>query len=163
MLTFFLHTEISQTVQRNFCRKKCFLLVNFFTPSYSIKSGSRNLWGKNLTHLTSNILFIFEFKTCSYRSRKKILRWKMYFGWTETSKHSYAYELLLVLLIQHNSDMQIQAWFEPCSMCFTPGLQLQRQLNYTKFLVPDVVSNTENRALKKQTMNSNPRYSPGNT
>ena len=47
------------------------------------------------------------------------------------------------------------------SMRFTPGLQLQRQLNYTKCLVPDVVSNAQNRALKKRKMDSNPRYSLG--
>ena len=35
------------------------------------------------------------------------------------------------------------------SMCFTPGLKLQRQLNCTNCLVPHVVSNTQNRALKK--------------
>ena len=44
---------------------------------------------------------------------------------------------------------------------FTPGLQLQRQLNYTKCLVPDVISDTQNRALKKRKINSNPRYGPG--
>ena len=43
---------------------------------------------------------------------------------------------------------------------FIPGLQLQRQLNYTKCLVSDVVSNTKNRALEKQNMDSNPRYGP---
>ena len=37
----------------------------------------------------------------------------MYFGWTETSKDSYAYKLHHVPLIQHNSDIQIQAWLEP--------------------------------------------------
>ena len=42
-------------------------------------------------------------------------------------------------------------------MRFTPGPQLQRQLNYTKCLVSDVVSN---RALKKLKMDSNFRYSP---
>ena len=42
----------------------------------------------------------------------------------------------------------------------TPGLQLQRQLNYTKCLVPDVVSNVQNRALKKRKLDTNPRYSP---
>ena len=31
---------------------------------------------------------------------------------------------------------------------FTPGPQLQRQFNYTKCLVSDVVINTQNRALK---------------
>ena len=46
-------------------------------------------------------------------------------------------------------------------MRFTPGLQLQRQLNYAKCLVQDVVSNSQNRALKKRKMDSNPRYSPG--
>ena len=46
-------------------------------------------------------------------------------------------------------------------MCFIPGPQLQRQLNYTKCLVSDVVSKTQNRALKKLKMDSNSRYSPG--
>ena len=43
---------------------------------------------------------------------------------------------------------------------FTPGLQLQQQLNYTKCLVSDVAFNAQNRALKKQKMDSNPRYGP---
>ena len=34
-------------------------------------------------------------------------------------------------------------------MLFTPGLQLQRQLNYAKYMVPDIVSNAQNRTLKK--------------
>ena len=42
----------------------------------------------------------------------------------------------------------------------TTGPQLQRQLNYTKCLVSDVASNAQNRALKKQKMDSNPRYGP---
>ena len=141
----------------------------------------------------------------------------MYFGWTETSKLSYAYELHHVLLISHNSDTQTQAWLEPpnhlihygktCvnhsplewlvvmhiifdkntggktskikwlfalnlilsilkalqdlgSMRLTPGLQLQKQLNYTKCLVPDVASNAPNRALKTRKMDLNRRYGP---
>ena len=47
------------------------------------------------------------------------------------------------------------------SMRFTPGSQLQRQLNYTKCLVLDVVSNAQNMALKKLKMDSNSRNSPG--
>ena len=47
------------------------------------------------------------------------------------------------------------------STCFTPGLQLQRQLNYTKCLVSYVVSNAQNRALRKRKMNSNPIYGHG--
>ena len=45
-------------------------------------------------------------------------------------------------------------------MRVTPGPQLQRQLNYTKCLVSDVVSNAQNRALKKLKMDSNSRYGP---
>ena len=47
-------------------------------------------------------------------------------------------------------------------MCSTPGPQLQRQLKYTKCMVallPDVVPNAQNRALKKQKLDTNPRYS----
>ena len=47
------------------------------------------------------------------------------------------------------------------SMRFTAGPQLQRQLNCTKCLVSDVVSNAQNRALKNLKMDSNSRYSPG--
>ena len=47
------------------------------------------------------------------------------------------------------------------STCFTPGPQLQRQFNYTKCLVSDVVSNAQHRALKKLKMDSNSRYGPG--
>ena len=46
-------------------------------------------------------------------------------------------------------------------MRFTPGPQLQRQLNYTKCLISDVVSNAQNRELKKLKMDSNSRYSDG--
>ena len=41
---------------------------------------------------------------------------------------------------------------------FHPGLQLQRQLNYTTCLVSDVGFNAQNRTLKKRKMDSNPRY-----
>ena len=44
---------------------------------------------------------------------------------------------------------------------FTPRPQLQRQLNYTKCLVSDAVSNAQNRALKKLKMDSNSRSDPG--
>ena len=53
-----------------------------------------------------------------------------------------------------------QTWLQ-ASMRFTPGPQLQRKLNYAKCLVSDVVSNAQNRALKKLKMDSNSRYSPG--
>ena len=46
-------------------------------------------------------------------------------------------------------------------MRFTHGPQLQRQFNYTKSLVSDVVFNAQNRALKKLKMDSNSRYCPG--
>ena len=48
-------------------------------------------------------------------------------------------------------------------MRYTPGLQLQRQLNYTKCLVallPLVVPNVQNRALNKRKFDSNPRFGP---
>ena len=48
-------------------------------------------------------------------------------------------------------------------MRFTPGPQIQKQLNYTKclvFLLPDLVTNAQNRVLKKQKLDSNHRYSP---
>ena len=45
-----------------------------------------------------------------------------------------------------------------------PGLQLPRQLNYTKCLfalLPNVIPNAQNRALKKKRkLDSNPRYGP---
>ena len=47
------------------------------------------------------------------------------------------------------------------STCFTPGSQLQRQLNYTKCLVSDVVSNAQNRALKKLKMDANSKLGRG--
>ena len=52
----------------------------------------------------------------------------------------------------------LQSWI---STQFAPGLQLQRQLNYTKCLVSDVISSAQNRALKKRKMDSNHRYFPG--
>ena len=73
-------------------------------------------------------------------------------GKTSKIKWLFASNLILSIFIA------LQAL---CSTRFTPGLQLQRQLNYTKCLVPDIVSNTENGARKKQTMDLNPRCSPG--
>ena len=46
---------------------------------------------------------------------------------------------------------------------FTPGCQLQRQLCYTKCMAPDVLSNAQNRALKKRKLDANPRYGPDTT
>ena len=61
-----------------------------------------------------------------------------------------------------NLILSILKALEPLgSTCFTPGLQLQRQLNYTKCLVSYVASKAQNRALKKWKMNPNPRYGPG--
>ena len=45
----------------------------------------------------------------------------------------------------------------------TPGLQLQKQLNYTKCLVallPLVVPIVQNRALNNRNYDSNPRFGP---
>ena len=61
-------------------------------------------------------------------------------GKTSKIKRLFASNLVLSIL----KALQILG-----SMCFTPGLQLQRQLNYTKCLVPHVVSNVQNRALEK--------------
>ena len=72
----------------------------------------------------------------------------------KTSKIKLLFESNLILSI-------LKALQGLGSMRFTPGLQLQRQLNYTKCLVPDVVSNSQNKALKKQKIDSNPRYGPG--
>ena len=46
---------------------------------------------------------------------------------------------------------------------FTPGLQLKRQLSYTKCLfalLPGVASNAQNGAMKKRKLDLNPRYGP---
>ena len=56
----------------------------------------------------------------------------------KTSKIKWLFESNLILSI-------LKALQGLGSTYFTPGLQLQRQLNYTKCLVPDV-SNTKNRA-----------------
>ena len=47
------------SLKRNFCHKKCFLLVNLFTPSFSITSGSRHLWGKKFNSLNFEHIFNF--------------------------------------------------------------------------------------------------------
>ena len=72
----------------------------------------------------------------------------------KTSKIMWIFASNLILSI-------LKALQDLSSMRFTPGPQLQRQLNYTKCLVSDVVSNAQNRALKKLKMDSNSRYSPG--
>ena len=48
-------------------------------------------------------------------------------------------------------------------MCCNPGLYLQRQLNYTQYLVailPDIVPNAQNKTLQKWKLDSNPRHNP---
>ena len=74
----------------------------------------------------------------------------------KTSKIKWIFASNLILSI-------LKALQDLSSMRFTPGTQLQRQLSYTKCLVSDVVSNAQNRALKKMKMDSNSRYSPGHT
>ena len=59
----------------------------------------------------------------------------------KTSKIKWLFESNLILSIEN--ALQVLG-----SIHFIPGLQLQRQLNYTKCLVPDA-SNAQNRALKK--------------
>ena len=71
----------------------------------------------------------------------------------KTSKIAWLFVSNLILSI-------LKALQDLRSMCFTPGTQLQRQLKYTKCLVSDVVSNGQNRTLKKLKMDSNSRYSP---
>ena len=60
----------------------------------------------------------------------------------KTSKIKLRFESNLILSI-------LKALQGLGSMRFTPGLQLQRQLNYTKCLVPDVVSNSQNKGTEK--------------
>ena len=72
----------------------------------------------------------------------------------KTSKIKWIFASNLILSI-------LKALQDLSFMPFTPGPQLQRQLNYAKCLVSDVVSNAQNRALKKLKMDSNSRYSPG--
>ena len=72
----------------------------------------------------------------------------------KTSKIKWLFASNLILSV-------LKALQDLSSTCFTPGLQLQRQLNYTKCLVSYVVSNAQNRALRKRKMNSNPIYGRG--
>ena len=74
----------------------------------------------------------------------------------KTSKIKWLFESNLILSIS-------KALQGLGSTRFTPGLQLQRQLNYTKSLIPDILSNAKNRALKKRKLDSNPRYGPDTT
>ena len=60
----------------------------------------------------------------------------------KTSKIKWLFKSNLILSI-------LKAIQDLGSICFTPGLQLQRQLNYTKCLVPDVVSNSQNKGTEK--------------
>ena len=73
--------------------------------------------------------------------------------WRRTSKIKWFASNLILSILKALKGLS--------STCFTPGLELQRQLNYTKCLVLDVVSNAQNRALKKLKMDSNSRYGPG--
>ena len=69
----------------------------------------------------------------------------------KTSKIKWLFALNLILSI-------LKALQGLSSTRFTPGRQLQRQLNYRKCLVSELVPNAQNRALK---MDSNSRYGPG--
>ena len=55
----------------------------------------------------------------------------------KTSKFKWLFTSVLILYI-------LKALQGLGSTRFTPGLQLQRQLDYTQCLVPDVVSNAQN-------------------
>ena len=58
MLTFPAHRHLSNS-QKKICCKKCFLLANFFTASFSNISGSRRLWGKKFNSLNFEHVFNF--------------------------------------------------------------------------------------------------------
>ena len=64
------------SLKRNFCHKKCFPLVNLFTPSFNRSHQKADICcGKkffSFIHLTLNVFLIFDFTTCSWRNRDKI-------------------------------------------------------------------------------------------
>ena len=72
----------------------------------------------------------------------------------KTSKIKWLFASNLILAV-------LKALRDLGSAFLNPGLLLQRQLSYTKCLVSDVISNAQNRALKKRNMDSNSRYGPG--
>ena len=57
------------SLKRNFCHKKCFALVNLFTPSFNRSHQEADICGKNIffsfINLTLNVFLIFDFITCS--------------------------------------------------------------------------------------------------
>ena len=70
--TSYTHTSL----KRNFCHKKFFLLINLFTPSFNKSHQETDICGGkyffSFIHLTSNVFLIFDFITCSQRSKEKI-------------------------------------------------------------------------------------------
>ena len=103
------HTDI---LERNFCHKNVFFLLICLDLHLIGQIRKQTLVRKknffSFIHLTLNVFLIFDFITCSQRRREKICNGTCILD-RQTSKHSYAYELHHVLLIKHNSDIQIQA------------------------------------------------------
>ena len=64
------------SLKRNFCYKKCFPLVNLFTPSYNRSNQEADICGEknffSFIHLTLNIFLISDSIPCRQRSREKI-------------------------------------------------------------------------------------------
>ena len=55
------------SLKRNFCRKKCFPLVNLFTPSFNRSYREADICGEKnffrFIHLFLNVFLIFDFTT----------------------------------------------------------------------------------------------------
>ena len=62
------YVSYTQTsLKRNFCHKKCFLLVNLFTPSFTRSHQEADICGEkkflhSFIHLILNVFLFFDFK-----------------------------------------------------------------------------------------------------
>ena len=56
------------SLKRNFCHKKCFVLVNLFTTLFNRSYQEADICGENIffsfIELTLNVFLIFDFITC---------------------------------------------------------------------------------------------------
>ena len=102
------------SLKGNFCHKTCFLLLNLFPPSFNRSHQEVDMCGEknffSFIHLALNVFLMFDFITCSQRSRQKICDGTCVFDGQRLQSTAMLMNSNHVL---HNSVIQIQACLEP--------------------------------------------------
>ena len=106
--------------QKKICLKNvCFLLVNLLTPSFNRSHQEADICGEknffSFIHLTLNVFLIFDFITCSQRSREKICDGRCILNEQRlqstamlmSSTMSYQFNIILIYKFRLGSNPQI--------------------------------------------------------